>query len=84
MLYCEIFDVPSKESLIKNAFVTFRSMEGAQKLIKAYDKSRCTLCLLKLLCECCSAKKLYNEKLFEGRFLKVEQAVEPSLILWEN
>lgn len=36
------------------------------------------------MCECCTDKKGYKSKLFKGRFLNVEQAVEPSLILWEN
>jgi len=36
------------------------------------------------ICCCCVDKKSYKEKLFHGRWLKVDQAIEPSLILWEN
>ena len=74
---------PSK-SLIKNAFIVFRSMEGAARLIQAYDTSRCSLCCLRCLPNCCVDKVEYRSKLFEGHYLKTETAVEPTLILWEN
>jgi len=73
-----------KKSLIKNAFIVFRSMEGAETLIKAYNESRCRLCFLRTACDCCADKRDYKKKLFQGKFLKVERAVEPSLIIWEN
>ena len=71
------------QNLIKNAFVVFRSMEGVSRLIKAYEISKFHLCCLKS-CYCCCEKGDYQDKLFHGKYLKVERAVEPSLILWEN
>ena len=68
---------------VKNAFVVFRSMEGKERLIQAYTQSRVSLCCTACCC-CCVDKKTYKRKLFHGKWLKVEQAVEPSLIIWEN
>ena len=59
-------------------------MEGPHRLIGAYNESRCRLCCIKYSCDCCLDKKDYKRKLFQGKFLKVERAVEPSLIIWEN
>mmetsp|Transcript_20514 Transcript_20514/g.25230 ORF Transcript_20514/g.25230 Transcript_20514/m.25230 type:complete len:128 (+) Transcript_20514:1742-2125(+) len=59
-------------------------MEGAARMIKAYDTSRCWLWLMRCLCDCCVDKSEYRHKLFKGRYLRAEQAVEPTLILWEN
>lgn len=69
---------------IKNAFVTFRSMEGAARAIQAYNWSRAKRCWAGICCRACSARDSLKRKVFQGRFLKVERAVEPSLILWEN
>ena len=69
---------------IKNAFVVFRSMEGAARLIQAYNKSAISRCCT--ICCCCNAQSLiaYKRKLFHDNWLKVDEAVEPALINWEN
>ena len=83
--YLESQDRPhGSKSLVKNAFIVFRSMEGASRLIQAYEASRCWLCCMRCLCDCCVNKSEYRRKLFQGRYLKAEQAVEPSLILWRT
>lgn len=80
--YQELIDNEDQDG-IKNAFVVFRSMEGAARLIQAYNKSRINLCCVRFCC-CCVNKKEYKRKLFIKKWLKVSQAVEPSLINWEN
>ena len=76
-------DNADAEGEVKNAFVTFRSMEGAARLKSAYNYSRMSVCCTRCCC-CCVDKETYNRKLFHGQWLKVEQSVEPSLIIWEN
>ena len=51
-------------------------MEGAMRLINAYDTNK-----KRSFCGFCRGDK---KKLFHGRWLKVEQAVEPGLISWHN
>jgi len=55
---------------IKNAFVVFRSMEGAARMIKAYSVSRSALCCMRYCC-CCVNTKAYKRKLFHKKWLKV-------------
>mmetsp|Transcript_24508 Transcript_24508/g.30560 ORF Transcript_24508/g.30560 Transcript_24508/m.30560 type:complete len:149 (+) Transcript_24508:2087-2533(+) len=70
---------------IKNAFVVFRSMEGAARLHQAYTKGKLSLYCTACCCFCCCCdKKTYVRKLFHKKWLKVDEAVEPSLINWEN
>ena len=59
-------------------------MEGAARLKSAYNHSRLSVCCTRCCCSCCVDKKTYRRKLFSGQWLKVEQSVEPSLIIWEN
>lgn len=84
--YVENHDESQEKSLVQNAYVVFRSMEGAARFTKAYDISYWSRCLLKSVCRCCSCKdkKEYQRKLFRGKYLSVKPAVEPSLIHWEN
>ena len=59
-------------------------MEGAARLIKAYNVGRCTRWWTSCCSDCCVDKDSYRKKLFHDKWLKVEPAVEPSLIIWEN
>ena len=70
---------------IKNAFVVFRSMEGAARLIQAFNRSSISVACTACCCYCCCCdKKTYERKVFHKKWLKVEEAVEPALINWEN
>ena len=60
------------------AFVTFRSMEGAARLIKAYEHKEGACSSL------CSDGKEDPNKLFVENRLKVERASQPTLINWDN
>ena len=75
-----------KEQLnIKNAFVIFRTMEGAARMKKAYSASKWTRRCNKL-CHIsgCYCVPKHEQKLFHKHWLKVEPALEPDLINWEN
>jgi len=65
---------------VKNAYVTFRSMEGYFRAKNVFTQSLPARCWLK--CTCRGSR--YREKLFENKYLKVSSAMDPSLILWEN
>lgn len=58
-------------------------MEGAARLVRAYNWSWTRIFCHKICC-CCVDKKGYKRRLFHGKFLRVEEAIEPSLINWEN
>ena len=69
---------------IKNAFVVFRSQEGAARMIQAYNHSSLSVCCTSRSCCETASKRRYRKKLFHGNWLKVDEAVEPALINWEN
>ena len=81
-MYVQVVQGEDNEQ-IKNAFVVFRSMDGAARLVQAYNESRVSRCCTSCCC-CCVDKATYKRKLFHKKWLDVEKAVEPSLILWEN
>lgn len=60
------------------AFVTMKSMEGYERIQKAYKVS-----LLNRCCCCCKRKK-FNSRYLDGKWLKFKEASESSIILWEN
>jgi len=63
-----------------NAYVVFRSMEGRERMIQAYNYNRASrFCLAR----CCKSTHI-TDKYFFGRWLEVTPGPEPSDILWEN
>ena len=45
--YVKLVEHEDKESnSIKNAFVVFRSMEGAARVVQAYNKSKLSVCCI--------------------------------------
>ena len=69
---------------IKSAYVVFKSMEGAQRCMQAYSYHYCRYFWFRC-CVCCfKDKKNYDKKMFHNRWLQVDRAIEPSLIMWEN
>ena len=73
--------VAGNEAECKSAFVVFQSMEGRARFLKTYNYNKCEK---SICCRSCFGAKKHKEKLFEGRWLQVIPAPEPSLILWEN
>ena len=71
------------EGSIKNAFVVFKSMEGCERVLRAYKNKRLNTVFYGL-CYCFINKEKYQKKLFHGKYLKIDKAIEPSLIMWEN
>ena len=70
------------EGEIKSAYVVFKSMEGAERCLQAYRYQYCKLLSFKC-CKCCFRIN-HGEKLFHNNWLRVDKAIEPSLIMWEN
>ena len=79
-------DFDETDGAIKNAFVTFRSMEGAARMEAAFNVGILKRLFFKCMPSCllCGAKERYEKKLFHGKWLKVTRSIEPSLILWHN
>ena len=60
----------------------FRSMEGVERALHAFKTSKFTRTWISIF-TCCMSKK-QKQKLFKNTWLKVQPAVEPELLLWEN
>lgn len=60
-------------------YVTFRSEEGAARLLRAYQMGTFKQNLLM----CCFRNNIQN-KLFYEHFLRVDKAIDPTLIMWQN
>ena len=69
------------------AMVTFRSMEGYQRSIAAFDigfVKKVLMDISKNFCfGWCFKKTAYDIK-FRGKWLRLKKTVDPELILWEN
>jgi len=59
-------------------------MEGAARFVNAYQMTSLSRFIFGLSCCCCINKESYERKLFFGKWLKVREAIDPTLILWEN
>lgn len=64
------------------AFVIFRSMEGVLRAKRAFGYSSITKGFFRIF-YCCVPEKMQKRKL-RGKFLRVEEAVEPDLLIWQN
>jgi hypothetical protein len=73
--------INKKESVAVNAYVMFRSMEGKQRALAAYEDGPITRLLNTIFC--CKCRD-YQKKKFYDKWLKVKSAYSPDIILWEN
>lgn len=64
------------------AFVLFRSMEGVERALKAFNTPWYTR-LLYFFCRCCFSEE-FKAKILHGRFLRARRTIEPELINWHN
>lgn len=64
------------------AFVLFRSMEGVERVKHAFRAGRLQRCWFSLFWCCTSEKR--KSRFFNRKWLVLEEAVEPELLLWEN
>ena len=69
-----------KQNTAVISYTTFMSMNGQAKALNAFKIPKARRCCMIF---CCSKNKL-EHKYFEGRWLEVERAPEPSIINWEN
>ena len=60
----------------------FRSMEGKERSIKAYDINACTRFSVSYCC--CLSQFFKKKQLIRKGFLTVRDAVDPQIITWEN
>jgi len=77
-----------KHNQALSALVLFRSMEGRRRALRAF-KVNCCVRFWYNFCKCftrCNGffQKKYGDVLFKNTFLKVRNAVEPDLLLWQN
>ncbi len=65
-----------------NAYVTFRSMEGKERALQAYNISS----LQKLCASYCCCLDFYfkKKKLLQKGYLSVQETTDPKIIIWEN
>ena len=64
------------------AQVTFRSMEGKERVLKAFDINPIQRFFMAYFC--CLDHFLKKKRLIQKGFLKFEETVDPQIILWEN
>ena len=57
------------------AFIQFQSNNGKEKFIKAYKKGPCQ--------RCCNYER-HKHKYIDGKWPKVSEAPDPSVIIWQN
>jgi hypothetical protein len=60
----------------------FRSMEGKERSIKAYDIHFCQRIMVSFCC--CLSQFFKKKQLIRKGFLTVREAVDPQIITWEN
>jgi hypothetical protein len=71
----------SKEGVC-NAYITFKSLEGKEKVMSAYDVNRVQRFAAERLCGLGSM--FSNKKLLHSGFPIIIDTVEPENIAWEN
>jgi hypothetical protein len=76
----------SSAATIKYAYVTFRDMDHADRLLEAFNVQDSYRCLVNYCCCCCmrGEQRRVNEKYFHGRWLYATKASEPEGIHWAN
>ena len=67
---------------IKNAYITFRSMEGKERAMQAYETSRVTRFFAEYFC--CMGSLFKKKKLLQKGYLQLDEAIEPEILIWEN
>ena len=67
---------------IKNAFITFRSMEGKERCIKAFEISWFQRYFI---ANCCCLDGFFRrKKLLQKGFPSIREVVDPQTVIWEN
>lgn len=67
---------------IKNAYVTFRSMEGKQRAMQAYETGTAARLFAEYIC--CMKSVFQKKKLLKKGYYSIRDTVEPETIIWEN
>ena len=64
------------------AFVLFRSLEGVERTLYAFQAGKIAR-FLYTVCICCRSQR-HKDRFFRGYLLNVAPSVEPELLIWEN
>lgn len=67
---------------MQNVFVTFRSMEGKQRTMQAYQAKRVRRWMTEFFC--CMRKSFDSKKLNGTGYYDIDETVDPDIICWEN
>jgi len=67
---------------IKNAYVTFRSMEGKARVLQAYSPNVVSRLFTEIVC--CMPNVFKKKKLLQKGFYDVVEPGDPENIIWEN
>jgi len=67
---------------IMSAFVTFRSMEGKERVLRAYDINMIQRFFMTYMC--CLGQFLRKKNLIQTGFMEFKETVDPQIIIWEN
>jgi hypothetical protein len=72
----------NSEPVVKNAYVTFRSMEGKHRALQAWETPN----LLRLFAEhvCCMKSVFKKKKLLSKGYPYVRETANPECVVWEN
>ena len=67
---------------IKNAYVTFRSIEGKQRCLQAYETKSCRRVCTEYFC--CLHQIFKKKKLLAKGYYDINDTVDADNIIWEN
>ena len=70
------------ELKVVNAYITFRSMEGKDRAVQAYNISMLPRKFVELFC--CMSVFFKKRKILKKSYPYVEAAHDPATIIWEN
>jgi len=67
---------------VKNAYVTFRSLEGQQRALQAYETKWCRRMCTEYIC--CMRSVFRKKKLLAQGYYDIGDTVDPDNLIWEN
>lgn len=67
---------------ISSAYVTFRSMEGKERAMQAYETGRVIRWIAEYVC--CMGSLFKKKKLLQKGYLRMKEAHDPEILIWEN
>jgi len=75
-------DKMGMQPTVANCYITFRSMEGKQRALVAYDTKDVKRIFAEYIC--CMSSIFKRKKLLQKGYYNVGDTVDPECIIWEN